>query len=49
MAKTDPTMARLFRFKDNAKKEGQEMLELTSKDTVPVWMPGQSMRARTTR
>lgn len=46
MAKTDPTMARQFGFKDNAKKEGQEMLELTIKDTVPVWMPGQSMRAR---
>jgi DNA-binding XRE family transcriptional regulator len=49
MAKTDPTMARLFGFKDNAKKDDQEMLELTSKDTVPVWTPGQSMRARTTR
>jgi DNA-binding transcriptional regulator YiaG len=49
MAKTDPTMARSFGFKDNAKKEGQEMLELTIKDTVPVWMPGQSMRARTRR
>jgi len=49
MAKTDPTMARSFGFKDNAKKEGQQMLELTVKDTVPVWMPGQSMRARTRR
>ena len=46
MAKTDPTMARSFRFKENAKKEGQEMLELTIKKMVPVWAPGHSMRAR---
>ncbi len=46
MAKTDPTMARLFGFKDNPKKGDQEMLELTIKDTVPEWIPGESMRAR---
>ncbi len=48
MAKTDPTMARLFRFKDNPKKGDQEMLELET-EKVPVWMPGQSMGARTRR
>jgi DNA-binding XRE family transcriptional regulator len=48
MAKTDPTMARMFRFKDNRKKGDQEMLEREMKK-VPVWTPGQSMGARTTR
>jgi DNA-binding transcriptional regulator YiaG len=45
MAKTDPAMARKFGFKDKRKKEDQEMLELTIKKMVPVWMPGQSMWA----
>ena len=49
MAKTDPTMAREFRFKDNPKIDDREMLELSTRDTVPVWSPGQSMRARGTR
>jgi DNA-binding XRE family transcriptional regulator len=42
MAKMDPTMARSFRFKDKAKKDGQEMLELTIKNKVPVWTPGRA-------
>jgi hypothetical protein len=48
MEKTDPKLARHFRFKDNVKKGELEMLELEM-ETVPVWTPGQSMRARTTQ
>ena len=42
LAKTDPTMAREFRFKDNPKKGDEEMLELEMV-TVPAWQPGQRM------
>ena len=43
MAKTDPEMARRMGFKDDPKRDGKETLRL-SMETVPVWMPGQSMR-----
>ncbi len=43
MARTDPAMARMMGFKDNPKRGEKEMLRL-SMETVPVWMPGQSMR-----
>ncbi len=43
MAKEDPEMARKMGFKDDPKRGDEEMLRL-SIETVPVWMPGQSMR-----
>jgi len=43
MAKKDPVLARKFGFRDDRKQGDQEMLRL-SLETVPVWMPGQSMR-----
>ena len=44
-AKEDPNMARMFKFKDDPKKGGQEMLEL-SVETGAVWMPGSNMRGK---
>ena len=44
MAKTDPAMARMMGFKDNAKRKDEESLTLEM-ETVPEWMPGTSMRA----
>ena len=43
MKRTDPDVARQMGFKDDPKKGAQEMLKL-SIETVPVWMPGHSMR-----
>jgi transcriptional regulator with XRE-family HTH domain len=43
MARTDPTMARMMGFRDDPKRGDSEMLRL-SMETVPVWMPGHSMR-----
>jgi transcriptional regulator with XRE-family HTH domain len=45
MARTDPEMARKMGFKDDPKRNGNEVLRL-SMETVPVWMPGHSMRGR---
>jgi transcriptional regulator with XRE-family HTH domain len=44
MAKEQPHTARQFKFKDDPKRGDQEMLAL-SIETVPMWMPGTSMRA----
>ena len=43
MAKCDPEMARKMGFKDDPKRNGNEMLQL-SMETVPLWMPGHGMR-----
>jgi transcriptional regulator with XRE-family HTH domain len=45
MAKAEPGRARMLGFKDNPEKDGQEVLTLRT-ETMPVWMPGESMRAR---
>lgn len=43
MARVDPEMTRKFGFKDDPEREGREALTL-SLETIPVWMPGHSMR-----
>lgn len=45
MAQENPDRARMMRFRDDPKKGGPEVLKL-SVETVPVWMPGENMRAR---
>ncbi len=43
IAKEQPHAARLFGFKDDPKRRDEERLTLKM-ETVPVWMPGTSMR-----
>ena len=45
LAQENPDRARMMRFRDDPKKGGPEVLKL-SVETVPVWMPGENMRAR---
>jgi transcriptional regulator with XRE-family HTH domain len=45
MAKAEPGRARMMGFKDDPKRDGQEVLTLRT-ETVPLWAPGESMRAR---
>jgi hypothetical protein len=43
MQKEDPEACRLMGFKDDPRKRDSENLRLEA-ETVPVWMPGRSMR-----
>ena len=45
MAETNPGRARMMKFKDDPEKDGEEMLTLRV-ETYPLWVPGESMRAR---
>jgi transcriptional regulator with XRE-family HTH domain len=45
MEQTNPGRARMMQFKDDPKKDGREV-RTQRVETVPVWMPGESMRAR---
>jgi hypothetical protein len=43
MQKEDPTVCRLMGFDDDPTKSDQQNLRLEA-DTIPVWLPGYSMR-----
>jgi transcriptional regulator with XRE-family HTH domain len=43
MAKEQPKLARQFGFKDDPRKADSDVIQL-GMETVPVWMPGHSMR-----